>query len=113
MLSMATRTASSGVNLESIEVNVGVGQHACPQVGVLGLGPIIIREDVLQGALLGCSHQDASLPYVTNQEIELPLVYDQPLCQPFSVNLAALGKGLGSIRGYFGLNILGKLNTFV
>ena len=22
-------------------------------------------------------------------------------------------KGLGSIRGYFGLNILGKLNTFV
>ena len=24
-----------------------------------------------------------------------------------------LYKGLGSIRGYFGLNILGKLNTFV
>ena len=22
---------------------MGVGQHACPQVGVLGLGPIIIR----------------------------------------------------------------------
>ena len=32
---------------------MGVGQHACPQVGVLGLGPIIIIEDMLQGALFG------------------------------------------------------------
>ena len=32
---------------------MGVGQHAGPQVGVLGLGPIIIREDISQGALLG------------------------------------------------------------
>ena len=28
---------------------MGVGQHAYPQVGVLGLGPIIIREGVPQG----------------------------------------------------------------
>ena len=27
--------------------------------------------------------------------------------------LKVLRKGLGSIRGYFGLNILGKLNAFV
>ena len=33
---------------------MGVGQHTCPQVGILGLGPIIIREDMSQGALLGC-----------------------------------------------------------
>ena len=71
---------------------MGVGQHACPQVGVLGLGPIIIREDMSQGALLECSHQGATLPCVTDQEIELPLVYDQPPGQPFFVSHAALGK---------------------
>ena len=32
---------------------MGIGQHARPQVGVLWLGPIIIREDVPLGALLG------------------------------------------------------------
>ena len=32
---------------------MGVGQHACPQVGVLGLGPIIIREDMSQGVTFG------------------------------------------------------------
>ena len=61
---------------------MGVGQHACLQV--LGLGP--------KRALLGCSHQGATLPCITDQEIELPLVYDQPPCQPFSVSRAALGK---------------------
>ena len=61
---------------------MGVGQHACPQVGVLGLGPIIKREDMSQRALLWCSHQDATLPCVMDQEIELPLVYDNPPCQP-------------------------------
>ena len=30
-----------------------------------------------------------------------------------SIYLSFKVKGLGSIRGYFGLNILGKLNTFV
>ena len=69
---------------------MGVGQHACPQVGVLGLGPIIIREDMSQGhALLGCSHQGATLPCVMDQEIELPwsmtsllvsLFFRQPRC---------------------------------
>ena len=71
---------------------MGVGQHACPQVGVLGLGPIIIREDMSHGAFLGCSHQGATLSFVTDQENELPLVYDQPPCQPFSVSHAALGE---------------------
>ena len=32
---------------------MGVGQHACPQVGVLELGPIIIREDMAQGGTFG------------------------------------------------------------
>ena len=71
---------------------MGVGQQAYLQVGVLGLVPIIIREDMPQGALLGCSHQGAALPRATDQEIELPLVDDQPPCQPFSVSHAALGK---------------------
>ena len=62
---------------------MGVGKHACPQVGVLRLGPIIIIEDKPQGALLGCSHQGATLPCVTDQEIELPLVYDQLLVNLF------------------------------
>ena len=32
---------------------MGIGQHSCPQVGVLGLGPIIIREDMSQGHCWG------------------------------------------------------------
>ena len=28
---------------------MGVRQHACPQLGVLGLGPIMIREDIVPG----------------------------------------------------------------
>ena len=32
---------------------MGVGQRARPQMGVLGLGPIIIREDVPQGGTFG------------------------------------------------------------
>ena len=32
---------------------MGVGQHASPQVGVLGLGPIIIIEDMPQGHFWG------------------------------------------------------------
>ena len=39
---------------------MGVRQHACPQLGVLGLGPIMIREDIVPGgALLGYSRQGA------------------------------------------------------
>ena len=45
-----------------------------------------------RGALLGCSHKDATLPCVTDQEIELHLVYDQPPCQHFFVSHAAVGK---------------------
>ena len=30
---------------------MGVGQHACPQVGELGLGTIVVSEDVTQLAL--------------------------------------------------------------
>ena len=71
---------------------MGIGQHACPQVDVLGLGPITIREDMSQAGTFGCSHQGATLPCITDQEIELPLVYDQPPCQPFSVSHAAPGK---------------------
>ena len=67
-----------------------VGQPACPQVGVLGLGPVILQEDMSQGALLWCSHQGATLPCIKDREIKLPLVYDQPPCLPFSVNNAAL-----------------------
>ena len=32
---------------------MGIGQHACPQVGVLGFGPIIIREDMSRGHFWG------------------------------------------------------------
>ena len=32
---------------------MGIDQHACPQAGVLGLGPIIIREDMSQGGTFG------------------------------------------------------------
>ena len=32
---------------------MGVGHYACPQVGALGLGPIIIREDMSQRGTFG------------------------------------------------------------
>ena len=51
---------------------MGVGQLACPQVGVLGLGPIIVSEDMPQEALLRCSHQGATLPCVPDQENRAP-----------------------------------------
>ena len=71
---------------------MGVGQRARPQMGVLGLGPIIIREDVPQGGTFGVLPSGCTLPCVMDQKIELSLVYDQPPCQPFSVSRAALGK---------------------
>ena len=71
---------------------MGVGQHAWPQMGVLGLGPIIIREDMSQGGTFGVLPPGCHLPCVTDQENELPLVYDQPPCQPFSISQAVLGK---------------------
>ena len=61
----------------------------------------MIRKDLPQGHFLG-----VALLCVTDQEIELPLIYDHPLCQPFSVSHAALGKfadnraGLVSAIGY-------------
>ena len=45
-----------------------------------------------QGSSTHTQPPGATLPCVTDQEIELPLVYDQSPCQPFSVSHAALGK---------------------
>ena len=56
-------------------------------MGVLGLGLIIIREGVAQGALLGCSLQGSTLPCVADQKVKLLLVCYQPPSQPFSVSL--------------------------
>ena len=66
---------------------MGIGQHACPQVGVLGLGPIIVCEDVTQRAPLGGTNQSAALAGVAHKEVEFPLVCHQPPSQPFSVSL--------------------------
>ena len=41
-------------------------------VVVLGLGPIIIYEDVAQGTLWGAPNQGAALPCVTDQEAKFP-----------------------------------------
>ena len=51
------RLGEVGCMFHGDEVDMGDGQHACPQMGILGLGPIIIRKDMSQEALLGCSHR--------------------------------------------------------
>ena len=74
---------------------MGVGQPACPQVGVMGLGPIIIREDMSQGAFFGCSNllsllvslfPSAVLPWVsfpiTEQASSLPSGNQTSVCLP-------------------------------
>ena len=49
---------------------MGVDQHACPQVGVLGLGPIIIREYV-PGGTFGVLPPWCHFAVVKDQEFEL------------------------------------------
>ena len=69
---------------------MGVGQHARPQVGELGLGPIIVCEDVTQRAPTkvpvdasgGCPRQGSQVP---------PGLSPAP-SQPSSISLAALGE---------------------
>ena len=71
---------------------MGVGQHACPQVGELGLGTIIVSEDVTKLALHWCSDQSAREAGVPDKLVELAVVRHQPPCEPFSICLAALGE---------------------
>ena len=71
---------------------MGVGQHACPQVGELGLGSIVVSKDMTKLALHWCSDQSACEAGVLDKVVELPAVGYQPPCEPFSICLAALGE---------------------
>ena len=88
MESVATQTALK----HRKEVDVGVGQHACPQVGELGLGTIVVSEDVNQLALHWRSDQSDREAGVPDKVVELAAVGHQPPCEPFSICLAALGE---------------------
>ena len=66
---------------------MGVGQHACPQVGELGLGSIVICEDVTKLALHWCSDQSAREAGVPDKVVKLAVVGHQPPCEPFSICL--------------------------
>ena len=71
---------------------MGIGQHACPQVGELGLGTIVVSEDETKLALHWCSDQSAWEAGVPDKVVELAAVGHQPPCEPFSICLAALGE---------------------
>ena len=71
---------------------MGVGQHACPQVGELGLGTIVVSEDVTQLALHWRSDQSAREAGIPDKVVEFAAVGHQPPCEPFSICLAALGE---------------------
>ena len=71
---------------------MGVGQHACPQVGEVGLATIEASEEVIKLALHWCSHQSAREAEVPDKVVELAAVGHQPPCEPFSICLAALGE---------------------
>ena len=74
------------------EVYVGVGQHACSQVGVLGLRAVVVCEDVAEGAPLRCAYQGAALAGVSHEEVQLSMVGHKPPGQPFAISLVALGE---------------------
>ena len=78
---------------------MGVGQHACPQVGELGLGSIVVSEDVTKLALHWCSDQSAREAGVPTKVVELAVVGHQPPCEPFSICLAALGEFADDLAG--------------
>ena len=65
---------------------MGVGQHACSQMGVLALGPVIARENVAQRVAFRGANKGAALAGVSDEEIEFPLVRHQP----FSVSRSGL-----------------------
>ena len=74
------------------EIDMEVTEHACPKVSVLGLGAVVIREDVTKRTSFRGADEGPTLAGVTHEEVEFPGVTDQPPCQQFSVSLAALGK---------------------
>ena len=57
---------------------------------VLGLGAVVVREDMPQWASHWCSNQGATLAGVSDKVVELSLVSHQSPSQSPSVSLAAL-----------------------
>ena len=57
-----------------------------------GLGAVVIREDVTKRTSFRGADEGPTFAGVTLEEVQFPVVTDQPSCQPFSVSLAALGK---------------------
>ena len=72
--------------------DMGVTEHACPKVSVLGLGAVVICEDVTKRTSFRGADEGPALAGVTQEEVDFPGVTDQHPCQPVSVSLAALGK---------------------
>ena len=51
------------------QVYVGVCQHACPEVGVLRLGAIVVGKDMAQWTVLGVAYQRAVLDAVPDEKV--------------------------------------------
>ena len=73
------------------EIDMGVTEHACPKVSVLGLEAVVIREDVTKSTSFMGADEVPALAGVTLGEVQFPGITKQPSCQPFSVSLADLG----------------------
>ena len=59
---------------------------------VLGLGAVVVGEDVAQRAPLWGTDQRAALAGIADQEVELSGVGDKPPGQPLSIGFVALGE---------------------
>ena len=70
----------------------------------IGLGPVLLQDFEGEGRLPIAYASKKLLPRERNYSVIEKECLDI---------IWGVEKGLGSIRGYFGLNILGKLNTFV
>ena len=96
------------------EVDVGVCKHACPQVGVLGLGPIIVCEDVTQRAPLGGHQPKCRFGGCRGLGSRAPQGLSPVFWSAFSISFAALcefaddGASLVSTFGQPNLSLLLK-----
>ena len=74
------------------KVDVSIGEHRGSQVSVLGLGAVVIREDLSQRASRWGSNQSAALTGVSHEEVEFSLVDHQPSGQSSAVGFCIFGE---------------------
>ena len=77
-------------HLEKIDVRIR--QHTSPEMGILGLGAVVIGDDPARGAVFRGANEGAALAGVSDKEVELALVCHQPPGEALAIGFGALRK---------------------